>query len=106
MVGAWFKIIPAVISAGFLTTPGLSTNSYTIQTSVPSEEEIVVVGSRFHGAKVDYRLKRNQVIYCGPRDQRQDASLIYKVCEQVRNCVFNGARSKVEISQCVNEKLR
>jgi len=105
MIAAWIKGIPAIIAAGFSITPGLEATIWRQNSSHTDGEEILVVASRLLDTKVDYKLKRNKVIYCGPRDREQNINSVYEICRHIEDCVFDGEIAKAQLYKCVSLKI-
>lgn len=68
-------------------------------------DEIVVTGPRLRTTKIDYRLRGTTVLYCGPRDARQDPSAVTAICSFVEACVSHGQRTPSTLSDCVEARI-
>lgn len=68
-------------------------------------DEIVVTGVRLRATKVDYRLRGARIVYCGPRDNQQDARSVVSICDFLERCAYRGARSRSALSDCVEAKI-
>lgn len=68
-------------------------------------EEIVVTGARLRATKVDYRRRGAHILYCGPRDARQDSGAVTAICGFPESCALDGARSPSALSDCVEAKI-
>lgn len=73
--------------------------------AIQEGEEIVVTGARLRATKVDYRQRGARILYCGPRDARQDADAVTAICGFLESCALGGARSPSALSDCVENKI-
>jgi hypothetical protein len=72
---------------------------------VPDHDVIVVTGHRVEDVKIDYRLARGRLLYCGRRDAEQDMSDVQAACRFVQECVTGGYRRRGELDACVDLKI-
>ena len=97
----------AVFSVIAIATPLEATLSAAVsqEAAQVADQDVVVTTTQLRATKIDYRLRKSSVSYCGPRDNLQDGRAVFEICEFVRDCAFDGAKTVRSISDCVEERM-